>query len=59
MATPNMTDDPRVAHVVIYMDAGTTYAGRGHVVTDPLGLAPGAPLDHPLFPLAAGITGRA
>jgi phytanoyl-CoA hydroxylase len=52
MATPNDTDDPRVAHVVIFMDEGTTYAGRPHVVTDPLGLSPGDPLDGDLFPLA-------
>lgn len=51
MALPNATDDPRLAHVVIYMDAATTYAGTPHVVTDPLGLAPGDPLDGPLFPL--------
>lgn len=50
MATPNDTDEPRVAHVVIFMDAATTYAGRPHVVTDPLGLAPGQPLDGELFP---------
>jgi phytanoyl-CoA hydroxylase len=50
MATPNFTDDPRVAHVVIFMDAETRFAGRGHVVTDPLGLAVGDPLDGELFP---------
>ena len=50
MATPNVTDDPRVAHVVIYMDAGTTYVKKGHIVTDPLGLAEGAVLDGELFP---------
>ena len=51
MATPNVTDDPRVAHVVIYMDAGTTYVKKGHIVTDPLGLPEGAPLDGELFPM--------
>jgi ectoine hydroxylase-related dioxygenase (phytanoyl-CoA dioxygenase family) len=54
MATPNFTDEPRVAHVVIYMDAETTYTGARHVVTDPLGLREGAPLDVELFPRAAG-----
>ena len=49
-ATPNLTDDPRIAHVVIYMDAETTLDGRGHVVTDGLGLQAGDPLDHELFP---------
>jgi ectoine hydroxylase-related dioxygenase (phytanoyl-CoA dioxygenase family) len=53
MATPNFTDDPRVAHVVIFMDAATTYNGRKHVVTDPLHLSPGDPLDGELFPRAA------
>ncbi|MBC8136814.1 MAG: phytanoyl-CoA dioxygenase family protein, partial [Fibrella sp.] len=38
MATPNFTDDPRVAHIVIFMDADTTYTGAHHIVTDPLGL---------------------
>jgi len=50
MATPNHTDLARVAHVVIFTDAGTVYDGRGHVVTDPLGLKPGELLDGPLFP---------
>lgn len=50
MATPNLTDDPRIAHVVIYMDADTTYDGKRHVVTDGLGLEPGDRLDGELFP---------
>ncbi len=51
MATPNETDDPRVAHVVIFMDAGATFAGRPHVVSDLLNLQPGDKLDDPtLFP---------
>ena len=50
MATPNLTDDPRVAHVIIFMDRATTYSGKKHVVTDPLGLQPGEPLDGDLFP---------
>lgn len=53
MATPNFTDDPRVAHVVIFVDRTTTYAPTAHVVTDPLGLEPGALLDGPLFPEVA------
>lgn len=53
MATPNDTDDPRVAHIVIFMDAGTTYNGAGHVVTDPLQLEAGALLDNDLFPIAS------
>lgn len=50
MATPNFTDDPRVAHIIIFMEAGTTYSGKPHVVTDPLGLTVGQPLAHELFP---------
>ena len=44
-ATPNLTDDPRIAHVAIYIDADTTYTGAGHVVTDGLGLTAGERLD--------------
>lgn len=55
MATPNLTDEPRVAHVMIYMDESTLYQpradGQPHPVTDPLGLIPGAPLDGELFPI--------
>jgi hypothetical protein len=50
MATPNLTDEPRVAHVIIYIDAGTIYRAMPHPVTDPLGLRDGAPLNGPLFP---------
>jgi len=53
MATPNLTDEPRFAHIVIFMDAETTYTGARHVVTDPLGLQIGDRLDGPLFPRAA------
>jgi len=55
MATPNFTDDPRVAHVVIFIDEGTIYDGRPHITTDPLNLSAGAPLDGPLFPSASKI----
>jgi ectoine hydroxylase-related dioxygenase (phytanoyl-CoA dioxygenase family) len=50
MATPNNTDDPRVAHIVIFMDADARFSGARHVVTEPLGLVPNAPFDHELFP---------
>lgn len=50
MATPNHTDDPRVAHIVIFMEPSTTYDGKRHVVTDPLGLTVGEPLSGELFP---------
>lgn len=52
MATPNFTDEPRVAHVVIFMDHDTFYTGSPHVVTDSLGLPAGMPLEHELFPAA-------
>lgn len=51
MAGPNRLETPRVAHVAIFMEAGVRYNGAGHVVTDPLGLAPGDPLDGDLFPI--------
>ncbi|MBI5095331.1 MAG: phytanoyl-CoA dioxygenase family protein [Candidatus Hydrogenedentes bacterium] len=50
MATPNVTGDPRVAHVVIFMDTTTTYMKKSHIVTDPLGLEEGALLEGELFP---------
>jgi hypothetical protein len=50
MATPNETDDPRVAHIIIYMDQTTTYSGKKHIVTDPLALVEGVALEGSLFP---------
>src|SRR3954451_14709979 len=52
-ATPNLTDDPRIAHVVIYVDAEASYSGAPHVVTDPLGLEVGAVLPDEHFPPVA------
>lgn len=49
-ATPNTTDEPRVAHINIYIDADTVYNGAPHPVTDGLGLQIGQRLDHELFP---------
>jgi ectoine hydroxylase-related dioxygenase (phytanoyl-CoA dioxygenase family) len=50
-ATPNLTDDPRIAHVVIYVDADLTYLDDpGHPVTDPLDLTVGQPLPDSDFP---------
>jgi ectoine hydroxylase-related dioxygenase (phytanoyl-CoA dioxygenase family) len=51
MATPNLSADPRVAHVAIFVSAGTRYNGARHVVTDPLGLKAGDPLPDERFPL--------
>jgi len=54
MATPNETDEFRVAHVVIFMDAAARYArradGNAHPVSDPLNLAAGAAMDDEIFP---------
>jgi phytanoyl-CoA hydroxylase len=50
MATPNRTDEPRVAHVAIFIDADTLYVGKPHPVTDPLDLRAGQRLDGELFP---------
>jgi ectoine hydroxylase-related dioxygenase (phytanoyl-CoA dioxygenase family) len=40
-ANSNDTDEYRYAHVVIYTDIDTTFDGKKHVVTDPLGLSIG------------------
>ncbi len=50
MANANVTDDPRVAHVIIYMAADTRYTGKGHPVTDPIAPTVGEVLDHEIFP---------
>ena len=55
MAGSNDTDVARVAHIIIYMDAATTYSGAAHVVTDPLGLKPGDPLAGEMFPAPSPI----
>jgi phytanoyl-CoA hydroxylase len=52
MATPNFTDEPRVAHAIIYMDAVTRFSGAPHPVTQRLELQIGEALDRELFPLA-------
>ncbi len=59
MATPNLTDEPRVAHVVIYTDAETIYHKIPHPVTDPLGLEDGQPLVGALFPAVDDFGGSA
>jgi phytanoyl-CoA hydroxylase len=50
MAGPNNTDEARVAHVVIYMDAMTRFSGAAHVVTDALSLDEGEVIAHESFP---------
>lgn len=51
MATPNHTDEARVAQAIIFVDAETAYSGAPHPVTDGLGLTPGGRLDDERFPL--------
>jgi hypothetical protein len=51
MAHANDTDIARVAHIIIYMDAQTTYTGARHPVTDPLKLQAGQVLSGEMFPL--------
>ena len=56
MAQSNLTDIPRVAHIIIYMDADTTFSGGRHVITKPLNLQPGDPLDNEeIFPAFAAL----
>lgn len=53
MAMPNSTDEARLAHAIIFIDAETTFTGEPHVVTQKLGLVEGEMLEHEMFPLAA------
>jgi ectoine hydroxylase-related dioxygenase (phytanoyl-CoA dioxygenase family) len=53
MATPNFADEARVAHVIIFMDETATFSGKPHIVTNPLELQTGVPLDGELFPRVA------
>ncbi len=50
MANANTTDLPRIAHVVIFIEAETRYTGASHPVTDGLGLAAGDTLAGEMFP---------
>lgn len=50
-ANSNDTDEARIAHVTIYMDAETTFSGKDHPVTGPMDLTPGAPFPDDRFPL--------
>jgi hypothetical protein len=52
-ASANATEDPRIAHVMIYIDAETRYAPEAaahHPVTDALHLTPGDTLPDEHFP---------
>jgi ectoine hydroxylase-related dioxygenase (phytanoyl-CoA dioxygenase family) len=50
-AGPNKSDAMREAFAIIYMPDGTTYDGKEHLVTDPLGLRVGDKLEGEMFPL--------
>lgn len=52
-AGPNKSDGMREAFAVIYMPDGVAYNGDRHMVTDPLGLEPGAKLQGETFPLVS------
>lgn len=52
-ANSNDTDEPRIAHVIIYMDADATYTGARHPVTNPLDLTVGKAFPDERFPRLA------
>jgi len=59
-AGPNLLDDWRVGHVIIFVDASATYTGVKHVVTDSLGLEPNTlPPDDHFPPIAKFYEGKA
>jgi ectoine hydroxylase-related dioxygenase (phytanoyl-CoA dioxygenase family) len=58
-AGPNLTDRPREGFIINYMPDTIHYSGRKHVTTDPLQLAPGAPLEGDIFPVLATANSRA
>jgi ectoine hydroxylase-related dioxygenase (phytanoyl-CoA dioxygenase family) len=50
-AGQNATTEPRVAHVIVFVDADAVYAGgKPHPVAEELGLRPGEPLGGEMFP---------
>ncbi|MBO7747622.1 phytanoyl-CoA dioxygenase family protein [Paenibacillus sp. MWE-103] len=52
-AHANMTDRPRRALAIVFMEDGTTYSGAGHVITDGLGFEAGEKLQGGLMPKLA------
>jgi len=50
MANANVTEDSRVAHVVIYIDRTTAFSGAKHAVTKDLDLEEGQLIEGELFP---------
>lgn len=53
-ASPNLTDDPRIAHVIVYMDVDTRYDPRKRPVGEPLiehaGVIEGVPFPDDEYP---------
>ena len=49
-AGANLTEEWRVAHVIIFADRKAVYSGQPHVVTDPLNLQAGQQMPDELFP---------
>ena len=56
-AGANVTEDWRVAHVVIYADRDAPYSGQAHVVTDPLGMKAGQAFSDERFPPVSAFGG--
>jgi ectoine hydroxylase-related dioxygenase (phytanoyl-CoA dioxygenase family) len=56
-AHSNVTDKPRRVLAIIYMKDGTTYNGSSHLITNGQGLNAGEPLQGPMFPLLAKVSG--
>lgn len=50
-ANSNHTDEARIAHVSIYMDAKTQFSGKSHPVTDSMDLTVGETFPDERFPL--------
>ena len=49
-AGANLTDEWRIAHVVIFVDRDAPYSGAPHVVTDPMALEQGQQMPDEQFP---------
>ena len=54
-AGPNLTEEWRVAHVIIFVDRDACYSGQEHLVTDPLELVAGQSLPDAMFPPVSSV----
>ncbi len=52
-AGPNRSSGMREAFAILYMPDGTRFNGDAHIVTDPLNLRSGDPLDGEMFPVVS------